>query len=270
MLLPVRHIITILSMLLCIGLAQSQAGGVCTTTNGSVFLSGQPNVVQKINKRIINQYKKDAARLALRIVEEDKSLDNAAVNVPKELVQGIFEALIAIHQSNLEMAEMVTDLHRIHTFPVPAVDAFLVIYEKDATWAKPLESGEKKTSHPVINQLSQKFNLNITKANNWDEEHRSLTFKSLEALNMTALAKTISTVEGVKMVKLPAPNGYGNDISAKKLNNGWEISYMINWDKCMTNCEKQHKWIFNVSDNGIVKFVKEAGDTLPEWLAVSR
>lgn len=212
-----------------------------------------------------NKYKKDATRLALRQLVNGNNFEVLDAEVPKEMVESIYSSLIAIHTSGLPEASIVTTQHKLHTFPTPTVDRLVVIYKRDATWATPLRLGDDVTDNDKINELSEKFNLKIDRHVEWDEEHFSFNMRAEESLNIAPLAKDLSTVESVTLVDMMEPNGDGNDIEIKKLENGWEINYVIKFDGCISGCKKRHTWSFEVI-NGKVNFKGESGDELPKWM----
>jgi len=213
-----------------------------------------------------SQYKKDAARLALRMLANQKgNFENLEAEVPKDLQESIYESLIAVHQSGLPEAKVVTKKHKLHTFPTPTVDRMVVVYKRDAPWATPLRLGDDVTDSEEINALSKKFNLKIDHHVEWDEEHNSFNMRAKDALNIAKVAKDLSSVESIALVDMMEPNGDGNDIELKKIEGGWEINYVIKFDGCISGCKKRHSWTFEVK-NGTVKFTGEAGDELPKWM----
>ncbi len=219
-----------------------------------------------LSKHQKSRYKKDATRLALRHLAGKKDFDQLEAEVPKNLVESIYNSLVAVHESNLPEAKLVTTQHKLHTFPTPTVDRMVVIYKRDAPWATPLRLGDDVTDNEKINQISEKFNLKIDRHVEWDEEHNSFNLRAQESFNIAPVAKDLSTIESITLVDMMEPNGDGNDIEVKKLSNGWEINYIIKFDGCISGCKKRHTWTFEVTDNGKVTFKGESGDELPKWM----
>jgi len=211
------------------------------------------------------QYKKDATRLALRQLVDGTNFEMLDAKVPKNIVESIYSSLIAIHISELPEAKVVTSKHKLHTFPTPTVDRLVVIYKKNAKWATPLRLGDDITDNDKINELSKKFKLKIDRHVEWDEDHFSFNMRAEESLNIAPLAKDLSTIESITLVDLMEPNGDGNDIEIKKLASGWEINYIIKFDRCISGCKKRHTWSFEVI-NDKVSFKGESGDELPKWM----
>lgn len=216
---------------------------------------------------VASKYKKDATRLALRLMSQNGNYATLEAKAPTNVVEGIYNALVGVHNSNDPMAKMVTRNHKLHTFPVPSVDRFFVVYNRGAEWAKPLRLGDDRTDNDQINGLIDEFNLKITKHVEWDEENNSFHVKAKESLNVAPIGQSISKVDGVKMVDLLMPDGDGNDIEIAKIADGYELNYMIKFDSCITGCKKKHVWTFHVTASGTkVKFIREFGDDLPPWM----
>ena len=256
----IQHCLIILGLICFTNVNMAVANGGDAST-GSPIESGK-----KLSNYKKTKYKKDATRLALRLMSESEDFSKMDAKVPTEMVNSIYNALIAVHQSENKAAKTVTRIHKLHTFPSPSVDRFLVIYKREAEWAIPLRLGDDITDNDKINSLSKKYNLRIDSHVEWDDEHNSFNIRAKESMNIASVAKDFSTVESVTLVDTMEPNGDGNDISIKKLNSGWEINYMIKFDGCITGCKKKRVWTFEVTNNGKVNFKGESGDELPAWM----
>jgi len=218
-----------------------------------------------LNKYLQLKYQKDATRLALRLLSEDKDYMELNAEVPKEVVGSIYNALVMVHKSDLPKAVEVTKTHKLHTFPMPSIDQFFVIYEKNADWSQPLRLGDNTTDNKAINDLLNTYGLAIDKHMEWDEEHNSFNVRASTALNMAPVAQLFSTMDNVILVDLLVPDGDGNDIEVKSIEGGWEINYHVKFDTCITGCKQKHVWTFEVRGN-TVSFLKEWGDDLPVWM----
>jgi len=219
-----------------------------------------------LSEHLQKKYQKDATRLALRLISQDKEYHKLDVEVPDHAVQPIFNALISIHNSDLKAAKTVTRIHKLHTFPVPSVDHFFVVYKRSAKWAIPLRMGDNTTDSEEINQLLQHYGLVIDKHVEWDEEKNSFHVKATKSLNIAAIAKEFSAIEGVVLVDLLMPAGDGNDIEVKQLEDVLEVNYLIKFGSCISGCKNQRVWTFRVDRQNKVSFVGESGDELPVWM----
>ncbi len=211
------------------------------------------------------KYKKDATRLALRLLSTEKDYIDINAEVPGDMVSSIYGALVAVHTSESPKAYEVTKTHKLHTFPMPSIDQFFVIYEKTASWCQPLRLGGNTTDNATINQLLKTYDLVIDQHMEWDETHNSFNVRAKNSLNMAPVAQLFSTMENVLLVDLLVPDGDGNDIDIKEIEGGWEVNYYVKFDTCITGCKQRHVWTFEVRD-GKAEFVKEWGDDLPKWM----
>lgn len=221
-----------------------------------------------LSKVTMAKYKRDATRLFLRnMITRKHRPERADVNLDQKNVSPIFDVLLAIHQSSLPQATLVTQTHKIHTFPRPQVNQVIALYTRNAEWAKPLRMGERTTNHEELNTLLKKYQLRIVKSTGWNEQQDALVIKSREPLNMFALASQISALDGIHLVDLAVPSGDGNDIAITKIGKDiWEVNYFIKFGACINECTKQHVWTFHVDKNRNVDFVSEGGDPLPKWM----
>ena len=239
---------------------------IATANGGDISTENPIESGKKLSNYKKTKYKKDATRLALRLLSENSDFSNMDAQVPTEMVNSIYNALVAVHQSEIQAAKTVTRIHKLHTFPSPSVDRFLVIYEREAQWAVPLRLGDDITDNEKINSLSEKYNLRIDSHVEWDDDHNSFNIRAKESMNISSVAEAFSTIENVTLVDTMEPNGDGNDIAIKEIGNGWEINYMIKFDNCISGCQKKRVWTFEVTNNGKVNFKGESGDELPAWM----
>ncbi len=218
---------------------------------------------EEVSSFLQNKYQKDATRLALRIPSRD--FEDLAPDVPETVVESIYQALLAVHRSGLPAARLVTQTHQLHTFPVPGVDRFFVVYKKDASWAAPLQQGAKSTYSPKINRLLSDYGLVIDKHVAWDDEHSSFNVRATRSLNMAPLANQFLQFPDIVKVDLLLPAGGGNDIEIREIEDGWELKYIIKFEACISGCRKARSWTFSVRE-GKVSFLGESGDMLPNWM----
>jgi len=256
----IQHSLIILG-LICFNLSTVLANGGKKDNTDNPIESGK-----KLSNYKKTKYKKDATRLALRLLSEDSDFSRMDAQVPEEMVNSIYEALVAVHQSDLQAAKTVTRIHKLHTFPNPSVDRFLVIYEREAEWAVPLRLGDDITDNDKINSLSEKYDLKIDSHVEWDDTHNSFNIRAKESMNIASVAKDFSTIENITLVDTMEPNGDGNDISVQQIKNGWQINYMIKFDGCISGCKKKRVWTFEVTNDGKINFKGESGDELPAWM----
>ncbi len=215
-------------------------------------------------------YEKDATRLALRYISKGTDYADLGPTVPTEVLNELYSSLLAVHQSPFNEALDVTKNHRLHTFPVPAVDKFQVNYINTSKWATPLRLGDKSTDSDLINKLCNQYDLKIESHERWDDEKNLFIVKANKSLNIAAIAEEFKSEEGIDLINLLIPDTEGNDIEATRTKKGWRLDYIVKFDSCFTGCKKKHIWTFEIanisSGNANVNFIGESGDDLPTWM----
>lgn len=211
---------------------------------------------------IDRQFKRDAARLALRLELEREDARTLPAAISRENLTGIHKALTAIY-TNDETGKSLARCN-IHTFPNPSIDHLVVIYKRNADWAAPLRQGITETTNKTFNNLLDQYDLVIEKHVQWNDAQDALTIRSKEPMNMAALATAFEQIPGIVQIDLGLPKFGGNDIKARRLTGGWEIEFVLQFGA--TNATKSHSWKYKVTDSGNVSLLKEAGDPLPAWM----
>lgn len=223
-----------------------------------------PKADQEIPKKLTRKFRRDAARLALRIESKKEDLRYQNVVIPKDNIEGIYSILTAIYL-NGETAKSIANCN-VHTFPNPSIDHLILIFDRNVEWAKPLREGISETSSFEINDLLDEYDLIIEKHVQWNDSQDAITIRSKEPLNMAALANEFYNIEGVSAIDLGIPEIGGNDINLKRINNGWEVEYILRFGSYINGKGKIHIWKYRALDNGTVEFVSEGGDPVPEWM----
>lgn len=244
-------------------------------TQGDLFASSQPIPAirsnakgdQTIPKKLIRKFQRDAARLALRIESKKEDLRYQNIVIPKDNIDGIYTILTNIYLKD-ETAKSIANCD-VHTFPNPSIDHLVLIFNRDVTWAQPLRDGISETNSAEINDLLDEYDLIIEKHVQWNDNQDAITIRSSEPLNMAALANEFYNIEGVSGVDLGIPKIGGNDINMTRLNNGWEVEYILRFGSYISGKGKIHIWKYRALDNGTIEFLSEGGDPIPEWLKCS-
>ncbi len=219
---------------------------------------------QTVPKYIERKLKRDAARLAIRMIAQGEDLSLIQVEVPKKEAKEIYDVLVSIYNSKLDKAEEIFNIDMRVATNIP-IDKFWLIYEKDADWASELKNGETEVSGD-IEDLIDEYDLFISDPKNWDEEHGVITINSVSLYNMTALAQKFTSISGVSQIHTHDPDIAPDfDIDIKKTGNVWEVSFTETWSSI--NGPKSHTWKFNVTSDASnkVEFLEEFGDDPPLW-----
>jgi len=220
--------------------------------------------INEVPMRLTRKFKRDAARLALRIEASKEDLRYQNIIIPKSNVENIYEILTNIYVNN-ETAQSISKCN-VHTFPNPSIDHLVIIFDREIEWAEPLLDGISETDSDEFNALLEDYDLIIDKHVQWDDENDAITLRSREPLNMSALANEFYNIEGVKSIDLGIPKIGGNDISIQRINKGWEVQYILRFGSYISGKGKVHIWTYNAMDDGNVHFVNESGDPVPEWM----
>lgn len=221
------------------------------------------NLLPKYLKSI---YKKDATRLALRLINKEQRVSQQTVRVPEELVQAVYNALVAVRVSDYGSVDTISTNYNVRSFPIPNVESIILVFEHDAPWVEPLKRRQDTTGSPSINQIIREYNLVMTKMVYLDEERAGLVLQSREPLNMPALMMKFFTDEGVGSIEEILPYGDGNDIEIERTKEGWELKYSVKFGNCVNQCQKFHDWKFAVSTAGEVSYTGSYGHTVPPWI----
>ena len=222
------------------------------------------NVLPPYLKKI---YQVDATRLAIRLLSKEQRAAQQTVKVPEDLVQSIYNALVAVRTSDYGAVDSISRIYYIRSFPNPNVERLTLMFEHDAPWIEPLKRKVDTTGSPTINRLIREHNLVMTKMVYVDEERGGLTLQSREPINIGALSNRFFADEGVLAIEETLPFGDGNDISISRTKDGWEVVYSLRFGNCVTQCDRTHDWKFSVSAAGEVRFLGSEGQPIPPWIA---
>ena len=248
---------------------------VCLVAMPSSFVMGQrpsakftsltgDNSQSVLPKRLERKFRRDAARLALRLNAEQEDLRYQNIVIPRQNVDDFYRILSNIYLEH-ETAKSIAKCN-VHTFPDPSIDHFVVIFDKDAEWASPLRQGISETTSDDINDLLDEFDLIIEKHVQWNDTQDAITIRSREPLNMAALANEFYNIDGITEIDLGIPKAGGNDIQIRRVQDGWEVAYILRFGSILSGEGKSHIWSYKALDNGGIKFMEETGDEIPSWM----
>lgn len=219
-------------------------------------------------KSLVRKYKRDAARLALRISAQQEDLRYQSIMISQDLVESLYQILSKIYIED-EMAQSLAQCN-IHTYPNPSIDHFKIIFERSADWASPLQKGITETTSPQINDLLDEYDLILENHEKWTDTEDVIVIRSKEPLNMAALANEFYNIEGIVEIDLGIPDIGGNDILIERQDDGWKVDYILKFGGAyLPGQGKQHTWSYSASDDGTVQFLTETGDAIPSYMKCS-
>jgi hypothetical protein len=242
------------------------SNGIQAQNHHSAFV--KEDAIKQMDRREALSLKRDAVRLALKLEGTEDELKNRSVHISEDKAELMLGVLAAIRSSDLPQAKELAKFC-LHVEAGPPIDEFMLIYDKSANWAYPLEQGINETASTAINNLMQEYDLTITKCSEWGPSLGAITLRSSTPYNIAALSQQFMGLEGIKSVELKSPsqNGEVRDIEVSKRANGWLVKFLLKWENCASGCDLSHWWTFFVEDATFApKFVLQSGDPLPEWL----
>ena len=227
-----------------------------------------PDPDNELTLSVERKLKRDAARLALRTMKQNFDLIEVQVQIPSHLVESFFKILSDLYKGYPTARSL--EKCNVHTFPDPPIDHLILVFDYAADWAIPLKEGMKNTENEVFEKLISSHALEIENHFKWDNGHGAISIRADKPLNALALAEEFMKINGITEIDLSVPRTKGNDILAKKIAAGWEITYLMQFDVHSSTGAKQHTWRYQCLDSGEIKFIGEHGDEVPDWLACAR
>lgn len=215
-------------------------------------------------------YKRDAARMSIRLLNNELRVSKQTVQIPEELVQAVYNAMVAVRTSDYSSIDTITNQYYIRTFPVPNVEKIVLVAEHDAPWLEPLRQRQDTTGSVAMNAIIKEHHLVLTKLVHLDEERVALVLQSSEPINIPALMMRFFISEGIGSIEEVLPYGDGNDISIMRTKTGWDLVYSFKFGDCSFQCQKFRNWSFSVEEDGSVNYNGSSGYTIPPWNTKSK
>lgn len=231
---------------------------------GLVDVAADSSKESELSLSVERKIKRDAARLSLRALVAQNNHVSSQVEIPAALMDRFYKMLSSIYLEN-ETARSLEKCN-VHTFPNPSIDHLVVVYDRRASWTRPLQNGEKKSNSEAFEALLDRYHLKIENHVKWDDQQSAVTIRAAQPLNIAALAREFMKVEGVVKTELSIPQTKGNDIEARQVSDGWEITFLMKFGVHSSTGAKVHRWVYHCTDQGKVTFMEEAGAKVPDWL----
>lgn len=256
-----RQLLLFISLLILTTVSYGQRKPASFLGAKSSFASGEAT----ISKRLENKFRRDAARLVLRLEAEQQDLRYGNIQIPQTDIDRFYTILANIYQTD-EIARSVAKCN-VHTFPNVSIDYFVIIYKKDVAWAQPLRDDIAETNSPEFNKLLERYDLTIAEHQKWTDSQDAVTIRSRNPLNITALANEFSNIDGVIDVDMGVPEIMGNDIQIHRTPQGWRFDFILKISGGLGGeALKTHTWSWLAKENGAIKFIEEKGAPIPEWM----
>jgi len=209
------------------------------------------------------EYKWDAAVLTLRKMHEIGGAFDEQVELPKDLYNALYNALIHVYNSKLPARDSVVSRCEVHIYCL--YEPYILNLDVDTAyqWVKAWREGQRLTGNPAIDRLMQQYGLRLAGYYEFCWGTVSVSLRSTRPLNMSSLARIFPTIEGV-IEAWPEPYcaGGGDDITARAERDFWELEYSIGWGDCFNGCGARRYWTFRILTNGRVEYMGSHGDPL--------
>lgn len=220
---------------------------------------------------IIEKYKDDADRMALRKIERWNLTYQDSVEIPKIISDSFLNQLISVYNAvNIPERDTVVSLLDIHTFPDLIMRNIVVTADSNLSWMKQLKNGIIPTGYQALDSIIAKYDLTIDEYKTWYNSFfwHAVIFKSQINYNIPALASAFETLPDVYFSEPTNIAGDGNDINDEPFiivgeNFGHNLFYIYGWGDCPAGCTQNRIWWFKTYDDCSVQLVDVFGSPLP-------
>ncbi len=205
-------------------------------------------------------YSADAIQLAAR----SSALLNQSPEITSKNIVELNLALEAIAQCSHPAANLVSQELQIHSFPYCNMHELRLYVDASADWVQKLLQDPKSIEKSPLRRFVALYELRLQTFEDLGGIVM-LLLRSETPKNIKYIAGEISFADEIIMVEIPAPQGDGHDIEAKRITGGWIISYFYKYEDCISGCRKQCEWQFGVRSNQEVEFLGQYGELPQEW-----
>jgi hypothetical protein len=208
-----------------------------------------------------HQYREDATELALRLLVQEGETSEDSVELPADLIQTLYNALIQVYQATNEPARnAVVNTYNIHAVPRVNTRELLVGVDSTKAWTQAWRKGKRLTGNAEIDALMEQFDLDLKQ---YLSVSNIAVLRTGRSLNTPAIAKLFNGIQGVRYANVNGALTDGGDIQAELKGNYWQLKYSIGFGDCMAGCSDRTTWTFNVYPDRGVQFAGRSGSRLP-------
>jgi hypothetical protein len=263
--LSVRQLSASAALLITVGITAASSNALSPTQIESrpsqPIAQNQQAQDSQIPDLVKHQYREDATELALRLLVQEGATSEDSVELPTELIQTIYTALIQVYQATNEPARnAVVDTYNIHTVPRLNTRELLVGVDSTQAWTQAWRNGKRLTGNAEIDALIEQFDLDLKQ---YLSVSNLAVLRTGRRLNTPALARLFNGIQGVRYANVNGVLTDGGDIQAEFKGNYWQLKYSIGFGDCMAGCSDRTTWTFNVYPDGGVQFAGQSGSRLP-------
>ncbi len=227
----------------------------------------------KVPNSVEDDYTDDANRLALRAMQASGINE---VTISTALIDRMLNALAVVYKSDSLERDTIVSIYGIHTNPTPGFKQITLTVSTDTTqypWVKNWQDGTRLTGNSQIDNLLTVYGLELGSYTEIDIDQNtrvaSVVLSATNAVNLEALAGTLSTVQGINFVRVDEDDAInGNDITASESGSlitlNYSVAYNAKADDCISDCTKKRTWSFEVDlANCTAELVSVTGDPAP-------
>lgn len=211
-----------------------------------------------ISDSLKNLYQQDGVRLALRYLYSQGSSDTVSIEIPEQLTNLFYKALIYVYNSqDLNYPTSNDKVIQIHTFPEPNLSSLIVKVDTSQSWTKAWQNKNITTGNKQVDELLFPYNFQVSSFSySWAVLRTNMN------LNIRAVCRELEKISGITYAE---PNGFlgdGNNITANINQDKIVITYSYGWGDCPSGCIARHYWEYYVMPDGSVVLNREYGTTL--------
>jgi hypothetical protein len=211
---------------------------------------------------VVNKYRNDSRRLAVRRVFKTGSSYKDSVAIDTSQSGRYMRALIAVYNATaIPARDTVVSLLNIHTNPDPELRSLHIKAPGTLAWMNKLMNSITPTGDAQVDQLMSKYKLQpmaYYQSINYD----LAVLKSDSSLNIAALCTAFKGISGVMD---SAPETSYNDTRNIKDSTGTGftiLNYSYGWGTCENGCDYRAFWKLKVYGDCSVEWLGSSGDVL--------
>jgi hypothetical protein len=215
------------------------------------------------SQSVIEKFKEDATKLAVRRLFAIKSPDTAKITLPNLALDSTLSALVAVYNvQNLPQRDTIFDILKISA-NYPLVNR-ISISSEDTSWLNQWAMKKTNTGFVGIDTFLDKYKFTLRSYFPpsflpWG----SGAFTTNLFLNTLALADSINKIKGVRFASsgggLDSPNiTYEVESSGNRI-----LTFDYRWGEvCPSGCEKSRRWKFRIYPDCKVEYLGASGRLL--------
>jgi hypothetical protein len=217
---------------------------------------------------IVQLYRNDADRLAIRHANQTRSSYKDSVVIHKQYRANYLSALLAVHNATgLPAQDTITRLLNIHTYN-PGLNSLILYADSNLVWMSHLRKNILPTGDYELDKIIKRYGLRKIYYSGLLQPSM-VVFRADSNSNLDPLARRMRSFVGVKAAESDYLYGDGNDIKDVIHENYTELVYSYGWQACPTGCEQRRYWKFKVYYNCSVEYAGSYGSPLEPSLVLS-